>query len=155
MGSKILYINVTDDDGVKVVEYSVDGKISKLLETLPEKTSTTFSTGIDISEFKNGVHSLKFTVIDKNGRTQKFPEKDDSYIKVAYDDDVPVIQNIKIASKTYESNMIVPKNYEISGITSDSTGISKIELYINSTKTEVSTVLMKSQKLIHGKVLLL
>lgn len=140
MGSKILYINVTDDDGVKVVEYSIDGKISKLLETLPEKTSTTFSTGIDISEFKNGVHSLKFTVIDKNGRTQKFPEKDDSYIKVAYDDDVPVIQNIKIASKTYESNMFVPKNYEISGITSDSTGISKIELYINSTKTEVSTV---------------
>lgn len=140
MGSKILYINVTDDDGVKVVEYSVDGKISKLLETLPEKTSTTFSTGIDISEFKNGVHSLKFTVIDKNGRTQKFPEKDDSYIKVAYDDDVPVIQNVKIASKTYESNMFVPKNYEISGITSDSTGISKIELYINSTKTEVSTV---------------
>lgn len=140
MGSKILYINVTDDDGVKVVEYSVDGKISKLLETLPEKTSTTFSTGIDISEFKNGVHSLKFTVIDKNGRTQKFPEKDDSYIKVAYDDDVPVIQNVKIASKTYESNMFVPRNYEISGITSDSTGISKIELYINSTKTEVSTV---------------
>lgn len=140
MGSKILYINVTDDDGVKVVEYSVDGKISKLLETLPEKTSTTFSTGIDISEFKNGVHSLKFTVIDKNGRTQKFPEKDDSYIKLAYDDDVPVIQNIKIASKTYESNMFVPKDYEISGITSDSTGSPKIEFYINSTKTEVSTV---------------
>lgn len=134
MGSNTLYINVTDDDGVKSVTYTVDGKDQKSL--LENGTSTTFSTGIDVSGFGEGVHSLRFTVKDVNNRTQNFPNEDNSSIKIAYDNDVPIIQNIKIDSKTYESNMFVPKNYKISGIASDSTGISQIEVYINSTKAD-------------------
>lgn len=154
MGSNILYINVADDDGVQSVTYTVDDKTTPI-KLLENGTSTTFSAGIDVSKFGDGVHALRFTVTDVNGKTQVFPDPkntEDSSIKIAYDNDVPEIQNIKIASKTYESNMFVPKNYDISGIASDSTGISKIEVYINSIKTDVSPSFDETSKTYTWKI---
>ncbi len=128
MGSNTLYINVTDDDGVKYVAYTVDDdKEQKTL--LSDGSSTTFSAGIDVSTLGEGVHSLKFEVkdvdvdVDVNKKSQNFPKEDGSTIKVAYDNDVPEISVLKLGNVTYTPGCFAKQTFQISGTVKDSSGI--------------------------------
>ena len=136
MGSDKLYIHIEDDDGVKTVTYSVDGKDAENL--LSDGKSTTFDCNLDISEFGVGVHTLKFTVTDVNGLSVEFPDESDATIKVAYDNDVPSVGEIKISEVSYESNMFVPMKYVISGTASDASGIKNLTVKNSSSDAEIT-----------------
>ena len=126
MGSNTLYINVSDDDGIKSVSLTVDGGTPDKL--LTDGKSTTWSTSKDVSKYGPGVHSLKFTITDTEGKTVSYPEGESDTIKIAFDDDVPLISDIKIGGKTYEANMFVPKDFTITGKASDESEIASVEL---------------------------
>lgn len=126
MGSNTLYINVSDDDGIQSVSLVVDGGTPD--ELLTAGKSTTWSTSKDISEYGSGVHSLKFTITDTEGKTVSYPEGESDTIKIAFDDDVPLISDIKIGGKTYEANMFVPKDFTITGKATDESTIASVEL---------------------------
>lgn len=126
MGSNTLYINISDDDGIQSVSLVVDGRTPD--ELLTAGKSTTWSTSKDISEYGSGVHSLKFTITDTEGKTVSYPEGESDTIKIAFDDDVPLISDIKIGGKTYEANMFVPKDFTITGKATDESTIASVEL---------------------------
>ncbi|WP_287046281.1 hypothetical protein [Treponema sp.] len=126
MGSNTLYINVSDDDGIKSVSLTVDGGTPDKL--LTDGKSTTWSTSKDVSKYGPGVHSLKFTITDTEGKTVSYPEGESDTIKIAFDDDVPLISDIKIGGKTYEANMFVPKDFTITGKATDESTIASVEL---------------------------
>lgn len=141
MGANTLYINVSDDDGVKSVTYTytADGetKTSEEKTLLTDGTSTTFSTQLDISTLGNGVHGLRFTVTDVNGKTQNFPGEDGNTIKVAYDNDVPEISVLKLGGVNYSPNCFAKQTFTISGNVQDSSGT--VTVYLR-TKDSSGTV---------------
>ena len=131
MGSDTLYINVTDDDGVQSVVYTLDADtnpISLFSNEKPNEKFTTASAQIDVSKFKNGVHSLRFTVTDVNKLSESFPKDENSSIKIAYDSDVPEISVSTINSVSYSENMWIPKNSTVNGTVSDSSGVKGVYL---------------------------
>lgn len=131
MGSDLLYINVTDDDGVQSVVYTLDADtnpISLFSNEKPNEKFTTASAQIDVSKFKNGVHSLRFTVTDVNKLSESFPKDENSSIKIAYDSDVPEISVSTINSVSYSENMWIPKNSTVNGTVSDSSGVKGVYL---------------------------
>ena len=139
MGSDTLYINVTDDDGVKSVEYTLDdGKTPKNL--LADGKSTTFSEKINVSEFNNGVHSLRFTVTDINGLPVSFPEDENSSIKVAYDNDVPEISVLYLGDVNYSPGCFAKETFTLKGKVKDSSGTVTIYLKENDTEKQVAEV---------------
>ena len=135
MGSDFLYINVTDDDGVKSVEYTLDGSSQKTT-LLSDGKSTTFSTQINVSKFINGVHSLRFTVTDVNGLSKSFPEGDSS-IKVAYDNDVPEISVLALGDVNYTPGCFAKETFTLKGNVKDSSGTVTIYLKDGDSGTEV------------------
>ncbi len=142
MGSDKLYIHIEDDDGVKSVSYTVDGVGEMSL--LDDGKSTTYDCEIDISALGVGVHSLRFFVSDVADISRKaFPNESD-FIKIAYDNDVPSLGEIKIFEVSYESNMFVPKSYSISGTASDANGIAKITVKNTKASEEISVTLEDS-----------
>lgn len=139
MGNDLLYINVTDDDGVKSVEYTLDGdETSKTL--LSDGKSTTFSEQINVAEFKNGVHSLRFKVTDVNGLSESFPESESSSIKVAYDNDVPEISVLKLGDVNYTPDCFAKEKFTLTGNVKDSSGTVTIYLKDGNSETEVAKV---------------
>lgn len=149
MGSDLLYINVTDDDGVKSVEYTLDADTNTNTNPNPiilfsnEKStekSTTVSAQLNVSEFKDGVHSLRFTVTDKNGLSVSFPEDKNSSIKVAYDNDVPEISVLKLGDVNYTPDCFAKEKFTLTGNVKDSSGTVTIYLKENGTETEVAKV---------------
>ena len=139
MGSDTLYINVADDDGVKSVEYTLDGKISTSLLSDGKSTTfsaqidvSTFSAQIDVSNFKDVVHSLRFTVTDVNNLSESFPKDKDSSIKIAYDNDVPEISVSKINDVSYSENIWIPKSSTVNGTVSDGSDIKGVYLSTDS-----------------------
>lgn len=139
MGSDFLYINVTDDDGVKSVEYTLDGS-SQETTLLSDGKSTTFSTQIDVSKFRNGVHSLRFTVTDVNGHSKSFPEDKSSSIKVAYDNDVPEISVLALGDVNYTPGCFAKETFTLKGNVKDSSGTVTIYLKDGDSETEVSEI---------------
>lgn len=139
MGSDLLYINVTDDDGVKSVEYTLDGgATSKTL--LTNGSLTTFSGQINVSEFKDGVHSLRFTVTDIYGVSESFPKDENSSIKVAYDNDVPEISVLKLGDVNYTPDCFAKENFILTGNVKDSSGTVTIYLKENDAEKQVAKV---------------
>lgn len=139
MGSDTLYINVADDDGVKSVEYTLDGGTTST-SLLSDGKSTTFSAQIDVSNFKDGVHSLRFTVTDVNNLSESFPEGENSSIKVAYDNDVPEISVLKLGDVNYTPGCFAKANFTLTGNVKDSSGTVTIYLKENDTEKEVAEV---------------
>ncbi len=142
MGSDKLYIHIEDDDGVKSVSYTVDGVGEMSL--LDDGKSTTYDCEIDISALGVGVHSLRFFVSDVADISRKAFPNESNFIKIAYDNDVPSLGEIKILEVSYESNMFVPKEYLISGTASDANGIAKITVKNTETSEEISVTLEDS-----------
>ena len=136
MGTNELYITADDDDGVQKITYTVDGGTD--VKTLVEnKSSTSVSAKFNIKDLGAGVHSLKFTVTDINGKTQNFPSEDGTTIKVAYDNDVPDIQVVKLGDNTYSSGMYAPAKFTTTGNAKDSSGTVKI--YVRETDATGTT----------------
>lgn len=143
MGSDILYINVTDDDGVQSVKYTADGvTLENDGNLLTDGKSTTFSGQINISKLKEGVHSLRFTVTDIHKLSKSFPETESSSIKVAYDNDVPEISVSTINTVSYSENMWIPKNSTVNGTVSDSSGVKGV--YLATDNEQKSNLLLSS-----------
>ena len=139
MGSNTFYLNVSDDDGVKNVTYIVDGNADKSVSLLKDGTSTSFDSSINISNLGDGLHTLKFTVEDVNGKSQSFPAGD-AAIQVAFDDDVPDFSVTNLGSVTYSQNVIAPANFTLTGSIKDSSG--QVTIYRESVddSNKVSTV---------------
>ncbi|MGN0722961.1 MAG: hypothetical protein ACI4LT_03020 [Treponema sp.] len=138
MGSNTLYINVSDDDGVKSVSLVVDG--GSPVELLTDGKSTTWSysldvSSLDVSKYGSGVHSLKFTICDTEGKSVSYPESN-ATIKIAYDDDVPEISVTKFNETAYTQGCFAPADFTLNGTVKDSSG--KVTIYYTS--TEVDTV---------------
>lgn len=141
MGSNTLYINVSDDDGIQSVSLVVAGGTSaeKTEPLLTAGKSTTWSTSKDISEYGSGVHSLKFTITDTEGKTVSYPEKDSDTIKIAFDDDVPSVSVIKFNEVTYTEGCFAPAAFTLNGTVKDSSGTVKI-YYKGETETEIAEI---------------
>ena len=131
MGSNTLYINVSDDDGVKSVSLVVDGGTSTAL--LTDGQSTTWSYSLDVSKYGSGVHSLKFTICDTKGKSVSYPESD-AAIKIAYDDDVPEISVTKFNETAYTQGCFAPADFTLNGTVKDSSG--KVTIYYTSTEVD-------------------
>ncbi|MCI7798465.1 MAG: Ig-like domain repeat protein, partial [Spirochaetia bacterium] len=141
MGSNTLYINVSDDDGIQSVSLVVDGGTSaeKTEPLLTAGKSTTWSTSKDISEYGSGVHSLKFTICDTEGKSVSYPESDNT-IKIAYDDDVPEISVTKFNETAYTQGCFAPAEFTLNGTVKDSSGTVKIYYKEGGTETQVSEI---------------
>lgn len=139
MGSNTLYINVTDDDGVESVKYTVDGN-EKEKTLLSGGTSTTFSAVIDVSNFGDGIHSLRFKVKDVYEKEQWFPPEKDSSIKIAYDNDIPEISVLNLGDVNYSPNCFAKESFTISGKVKDSSGKVSIYLKDENSETFVATI---------------
>ena len=137
MGSNTLYINVSDDDGIQSVSLVVYGGTSaeKTESLLTAGKSTTWSYSLDVSKYRSGVHSLKFTICDTEGKSVSYPESD-ATIKIAYDDDVPEISVTKFNETAYTQGCFAPADFTLNGTVKDSSG--KVTIYYTS--TEVDTV---------------
>lgn len=138
MGSNTLYINVSDDDGVKSVSLVVDDETST--ELLTNGQSTTWSHSLDVSKYGSGVHSLKFTITDTEGKTVSYPENDSDTIKIAFDDDVPEISVTKLGSKDYTPECFAVETFDLTGTIKDSSGNVTIYLKENSSESECTVV---------------
>ena len=145
MGSNTLYINVSDDDGIQSVLLTVDGGTSaeKTESLLTAGKSTTWSTSKDISEYGSGVHSLKFTITDTEGKTVSYPENSSDTIKIAFDDDVPSVSVTKFVNGnnevTYTEGCFAPADFTLNGTVKDSSGTVKIYYKEGETETEVDS----------------
>lgn len=142
MGSNTLYINVSDDDGVKSVSLVVDG--GSPVELLTDGKSTTWSysldvSKLDVSKYDSGVHSLKFTICDTEGKSVSYPESD-AAIKIAYDDDVPEISVTKFNETAYTQGCFAPAEFTLNGTVKDSSGTVKIYYKEGGTETQVSEI---------------
>ena len=135
MGSNTLYINVSDDDGIQSVLLNVDGNSEPLLTA---GKSTTWSTSKDVSKYGSGVHSLKFTITDTEGKTVSYPEGESDTIKIAFDDDVPSVSVIKFNEVTYTDGCFVPAAFTLNGTVKDSSGTVKIYYKEGETETKVA-----------------
>ena len=131
MGSNTLYINVSDDDGVKSVSLVVDDETSA--ELLTNGQSTTWSYSLNVLEYGSGVHSLKFTICDTEGKSVSYPESD-AAIKIAYDDDVPEISVTKFNETAYTQGCFAPADFTLNGTVKDSSG--KVTIYYTSTEVD-------------------
>lgn len=132
MGSNTLYINVSDDDGVKSVSLNIDGnELNPPL--LTDGKSTTWSYSLDVSKYDSGVHSLKFTICDTEGKSVSYPESD-AAIKIAYDDDVPEISVTKFNETAYTQGCFAPADFTLNGTVKDSSG--KVTIYYTSTEVD-------------------
>lgn len=136
MGSNTLYINVSDDDGIQSVSLVVDGGTSaeKTEPLLTAGKSTTWSTSKDISEYGSGVHSLKFTITDTEGKSVSYPEGESDTIKIAFDDDVPEISVTKFNETAYTQGCFAPADFTLNGTVKDSSG--KVTIYYTSTEVD-------------------
>ncbi len=141
MGANTLYINVSDDDGVKSVSYTAD--VGSEISLLTDGTSTTFSTQIDVSTLGDGVHGLRFKVTDINGKVQEFPSDENASIKVAYDNDVPEISVLKLGDVNYSPNCFAKKKFTISGNVKDSSGTVTVYLRTTASGTVTDTEVAK------------
>lgn len=137
MGSNTLYINVSDDDGVKSVSLVVDDETSA--ELLTNGQSTTWSYSLNVLEYGSGVHSLKFTICDTEGKSVSYPESD-AAIKIAYDDDVPEISVTKFNETAYTQGCFAPAEFTLNGTVKDSSGTVKIYYKEGGTETQVSEI---------------
>ncbi|MDY4152316.1 MAG: Ig-like domain repeat protein, partial [Treponema sp.] len=137
MGSNTLYINISDDDGIQSVLLNVDGNSESLLT---DGKSTTWSTSKDVSKYGSGVHSLKFTITDTEGKTVSYPENDSDTIKIAFDDDVPEISVTKLGSKDYTPECFAVETFDLTGTIKDSSGNVTIYLKENSSESECTVV---------------
>lgn len=146
MGSNTLYINVSDDDGIQSVLLTVDGGTSaeKTESLLTAGKSTTWSTSKDISEYGSGVHSLKFTITDTEGKTVSYPENSSDTIKIAFDDDVPSVSVTKFVNGnnevTYTEGCFAPADFTLNGTVKDSSGTVTIYLKEDSSESECTVV---------------
>lgn len=151
MGSNTLYINVSDDDGVKSVSLVVDG--GSPVELLTDGKSTTWSysldvSKLDVSKYDSGVHSLKFTICDTEGKSVSYPESD-AAIKIAFDDDVPEISVTKFNETAYTQGCFAPADFTLNGTVKDSSG--KVTIYYTSTEVDaVENCETKSQSWTHN-----
>ena len=137
MGSNTIYINVSDDDGVKSVSLVVDGETST--DLLTNGQSTTWSGSLNVLEYGSGVHSLKFTICDTEGKSVSYPESD-AAIKIAYDDDVPEISVTKFNETAYTQGCFAPADFTLNGTVKDSSGTVKIYYKEGGTETQVSEI---------------
>lgn len=137
MGSNTLYINVSDDDGVKSVSLVVDSETPA--ELLTNGQSTTWSYSLNVLEYGSGVHSLKFTICDTEGKSVSYPESDDT-IKIAYDDDVPEIAVTKFNETAYTQGCFAPAAFTLNGTVKDSSGTVKIYYKEGERETQVSEI---------------
>ena len=137
MGSNTLYINVSDDDGIQTVSLVVDGGSPN--ELLTDGKSTTWSYSLDVSKYGSGVHSLKFTICDTEGKSVSYPESD-AAIKIAYDDDVPEISVTKFNETAYTQGCFAPADFTLNGTVKDSSGTVKIYYKEGERETQVSEI---------------
>ena len=142
MGSNTLYINVSDDDGIQSVLLNIDGNSESLLTA---GKSTTWSTSKDVSKYGSGVHSLKFTITDTEGKSVSYPEGESDTIKIAFDDDVPSVSVIKFVNGnnevTYTEGCFAPADFTLNGTVKDSSGTVKIYYKEGETETEVAAII--------------
>lgn len=138
MGSNTLYINVSDDDGIQSVSLNIDGnELNPPLLTAGQ--STTWSGSLNVSKYGSGVHSLKFTICDTEGKSVSYPESD-AAIKIAYDDDVPEISVTKFNETAYTQGCFAPAEFTLNGTVKDSSGTVKIYYKEGGTETQVSEI---------------
>ena len=142
MGSNTLYINVSDDDGIQSVSLVVDGGTPDELLTDGKSTTWSYSLDVsklDVSKYRSGVHSLKFTICDTEGKSVSYPESD-ATIKIAYDDDVPEISVTKLNETAYTQGCFAPAEFTLNGTVKDSSGTVKIYYKEGETETKVAEI---------------
>lgn len=120
MGSQTVYVTASDDDGVALFTYKID---TGAVTTLYTGSSTSVTKSITFPNTLTGAHTITFVVKDINGK-----EYTPAAINFAIDNDVPVISEIKIAGKTYEKDMFVPKQFIITGKSEDASGVALVTL---------------------------
>ncbi len=142
MGSNTLYINVSDDDGIQAVLLNIDGTSKDF--SISGK-STTWSDYLDVSYYGSGVHSLKFTITDTEGKIVSYPEGSDT-IKIAFDDDVPSVSVIKFVNGnnevTYTEGCFAPVGFTLNGTVKDSSGT--VTIYYKEVETETQVAQIES-----------
>lgn len=138
-GNKIT-ITAEDDDGVKEIYYIIKDSSDVLVDgkPIPVGNKTSFTSQIVLPEnlTLGKSYTIKFTVQDKNSPpvVYKSPE-----IPFAYDKDYPVIKDIKIGTRTYESEMFVKAGDKISLSATDEAGIKEVSVVIKQGENEKQT----------------
>ena len=94
---------------------------------------------MNVSKYGSGVHSLKFTICDTEGKSVSYPESD-AAIKIAYDDDVPEISVTKFNETAYTQGCFAPAEFTLNGTVKDSSGTVKIYYKEGGTETQVSEI---------------
>lgn len=120
MGSQTVYVTASDDDGVALFTYKID---TGAVTTLYTGSSTSVTKSITFPNTLTGAHTITFVVKDINGK-----EYTPAAVNFAIDNDVPVISEIKIAGKTYEKDMFVPRQFIITGKSEDASGVALVTL---------------------------
>ena len=121
MGSQTVYVTASDDDGVALFTYKIDTEDEA--KTLFTGSSTSVTRSITFPNTLTGAHTITFVVKDIN-RNEYTP----AAVNFAIDNDVPVISEIKIAGKTYEKDMFVPRQFIITGKSGDASGVASVTL---------------------------
>lgn len=143
---KNITITAEDDDGVKSIDYIIKDSSLKTVkeETISAENKTLITKTIELpNDIVTGKYTIQFTVKDKNEPSVTCVTEE---IPFAYDNDYPVIKDIKIGARTYEASMFVKKDDKLSLKAQDKAGIDKVQVVIKKDSSEPKNItLVKKQ----------
>lgn len=137
---KNITITAEDDDGVKSIDYIIkDSSLNKVGgEPILAENKTLITKKIELPDnIETGKYTIQFTVKDKNEPSVICETKE---IPFAYDNDYPVIKDIKIGARTYEASMFVKKDDKLSLKAQDKAGIDKVQVVIKKAGSELKDI---------------
>ena len=127
---KNITITAEDDDGVNSIDYIIkDSSLTTVKkETISADNKTLITKTIVLpDDIVTGKYTIQFTVKDKNDTPVTCVTEE---IPFAYDNDYPVIKDIKIGARTYEASMFVKKDDKLSLKAQDKAGIDEDEVKV-------------------------
>lgn len=142
---KNITITAEDDDGVNSIYYIIKDSSKTINEdTFSADNKTLITKTIALpNDIVTGKYTIQFTVKDKNEPSVTCVTKE---IPFAYDNDYPVIKDIKIGARTYEASMFVKKDDKLSLKAQDKAGIDKVQVVIKKDGSELKNItLVKKQ----------
>lgn len=136
---KNITITAEDDDGVNSIYYIIKDSSKTINEdTFSAENKTLITKTIVLpNDIVTGKYTIQFTVKDKN---EPFVTCVTEEIPFAYDNDYPVIKDIKIGARTYEASMFVKKDDKLSLKAQDKAGIDKVQVVIKKDGSKIKDI---------------
>ena len=136
---KNITITAEDDDGVNSIYYIIKDSSKTINEdTFSAENKTLITKTIVLpNDIVTGKYTIQFTVKDKNEPSVTCVTKE---IPFAYDNDYPVIKDIKIGARTYEASMFVKKDDKLSLKAQDKAGIDKVQVVIKKDGSKIKDI---------------